>query len=57
MDYTYVHKKVPYPLTVEVFGGGNIGKLGPGESSYRTGSTLYCLSAPERWGGRGASKQ
>eukprot|EP00775_Hariotina_reticulata_P009641 gene9641-9801_t len=35
MDYTYVHKKVPYPLTVEVFGGGDIGKLRPDEASYR----------------------
>ena len=31
MDYLYVHKRVPYPLTVEVYGGGNIGKLGAGE--------------------------
>jgi len=31
MDYLYVNKRVPYPLTVEVYGGGNIGKLRPGE--------------------------
>jgi hypothetical protein len=30
MDYVYVHKKVPYPITVEVFGGGNYGMLQPG---------------------------
>lgn len=30
MDYVYVHKKVPYPLTVEVYGGGDVGKLQPG---------------------------
>jgi hypothetical protein len=33
MDYLYVHKRVPYPLTVEVYGGDNIGKLAPGESN------------------------
>jgi hypothetical protein len=27
MDYLYVHKRVPYPLTVEVYGGDNIGEL------------------------------
>jgi hypothetical protein len=33
MDYLYVHKRVPYPLTVEVYGGGNVGKLAAGESN------------------------
>eukprot|EP00879_Flechtneria_rotunda_P014330 GHRR01014970.1.p1 GENE.GHRR01014970.1~~GHRR01014970.1.p1 ORF type:complete len:592 (+),score=216.05 GHRR01014970.1:1670-3445(+) len=33
MDYLYVHKKVPYPLTVEVYGGGGAGKLQPGEQN------------------------
>lgn len=30
MDYMYVHGKVPYPLTVEVYGGGEEGRLKPG---------------------------
>lgn len=33
MDYLYVHKRVPYPLTVEVYGGDNMGKLTAGESN------------------------
>eukprot|EP00882_Tetradesmus_deserticola_P034036 GHRQ01038933.1.p1 GENE.GHRQ01038933.1~~GHRQ01038933.1.p1 ORF type:complete len:160 (+),score=47.11 GHRQ01038933.1:312-791(+) len=31
MDYLYVARRVPYPLTVEVYGGGGVGKLQPGE--------------------------
>jgi hypothetical protein len=31
MDFLYVAKRVPYPLTVEVYGGGGYGKLQPGE--------------------------
>jgi hypothetical protein len=30
MDFLYVAKRVPYPLTVEVFGGAGYGKLQPG---------------------------
>jgi hypothetical protein len=30
MDFLYVAKRVPYPLTVEVYGGGGYGKLQPG---------------------------
>jgi hypothetical protein len=29
-DFLYVAKRVPYPLTVEVYGGGGYGKLQPG---------------------------
>lgn len=30
MDFLYAAKRVPYPLTVEVYGGGGFGKLQPG---------------------------
>jgi hypothetical protein len=30
MDFLYVAKRVPYPLTVEVYGGGGYGKLQQG---------------------------
>uniref|UniRef100_A0A383WP64 Peptidase M14 domain-containing protein n=1 Tax=Tetradesmus obliquus TaxID=3088 RepID=A0A383WP64_TETOB len=33
MDFLYVAKRVPYPLTVEVYGGGGFGKLQPGEAN------------------------
>lgn len=36
MDYVYMMKKVPYPLTVEVYGGGDIGKLQPGRRAYHS---------------------
>ncbi|GBF92370.1 hypothetical protein Rsub_05572 [Raphidocelis subcapitata] len=33
MDYAYMHSKVPYPLTVEVFGGDGHGKLPAGSKN------------------------
>lgn len=30
MDFAYTQARVPYPLTVEVYGGGDFGKLRPG---------------------------
>ncbi|WIA13569.1 hypothetical protein OEZ85_007136 [Tetradesmus obliquus] len=33
MDFLYAAKRVPYPLTVEVYGGGGFGKLQPGEAN------------------------
>ncbi|KAF8060049.1 Carboxypeptidase B [Scenedesmus sp. PABB004] len=35
MDYVYAHHAVPYPLTVEVFGGGGEGLLAPGAAARR----------------------
>jgi hypothetical protein len=54
MDFLYVAKRVPYPLTVEVYGGGGYGKLQPGEWQEFDGDlwlgveTGLCRS-PEDW--------
>jgi hypothetical protein len=38
MVFLYVAKSVPYPLTVEVYGGGGYGKLQPGALNQLAGT-------------------